>query len=234
MELAFYYIAPRVKQQNLFDKETKRRYGRTQYGGLKSKGHRKLERPFSAKKWLHLVLKSDKANGKLSLKTAPNQTFIRTLIYDKGERFGVTVGDFVNMGNHLHIKVRAGSRLQFQKFLKSITGRIARHVTGARRGKAFGRFWQGLAYTRVLMSGIEELRLSRYFSANRLESIAGKARREEFLDEMNDWLKEERRRGGVVAHRAECHSRTRLQLGRNVCGLIYKSLNLSSGMIVPD
>lgn len=184
-----------MKQQNLFDKQTKQRYGRTQYGGLKRKGHRKLERPFSAKKWIHLVLKSDKANGKLSLKATANQTFIRALIYDKGDRFGITVGDFVNMGNHLHIKVRACSRIQFQKFLKSITGRIARHVTGARRGKKFGRFWQGLAYTRVLMSGIEELRLSRYFSANRLEGIAGKGRREEFLDEMNNWLKQERQKG---------------------------------------
>lgn len=184
-----------MKQQTLFDKETKQRYGRTQYGGLKSKGHRKLERPFSAKRWLHVVLKSDRANGKLSLKAAANQTFIRTLIYDKGERFGVNVADFVNMGNHLHIKVGAGSRPQFQKFLKSITGRIARHVTGARRGKAFGRFWQGLAYSRVLMSRIEEIRLLRYFSANRLEEIAGKARREEFLREMNDWLKQEREWG---------------------------------------
>lgn len=185
----------KMKQQTLFDKDTKRRYGRTAHGGRLSIGHRKLERPFSAKKWMHLVLKSDRANGKLSFKSATNQSFIRTLVYDKGARFGVEVADFVNMGNHLHIKVKSGSRLQFQKFLKSITGRIARYVTGARRGKKFGRFWQGLAYTRVLMSGLEEIRLGRYFSANRLESIAGKARREDFLAEMNSWLKEERRRG---------------------------------------
>jgi len=183
-----------MKQQNLFDTKTNRRYGRTQYGGLNSKGHRKLERPFSPRKWMHLVLKSDKAYGKLSFLAAHNQTFIRTLMYEKAKRFGIALNDHVNMGNHLHIKVRSGSRSQFQKFLKSITGRIARHVTGARRGRPFGRFWEGLAYTRVLMTSFEELRLHNYFCANRTEHVAGKAKRAEFLQDMNEWLSRERQR----------------------------------------
>ncbi|MBX3021428.1 MAG: transposase [Bdellovibrionales bacterium] len=183
-----------MKQQSLFDSKTKSRYGRTEYGGLKTKGHRKLERPFYSRKWIHLVLKSDKAYGKLSLKAAPNQTFIRELIYSKARKFGVSVGDFVNMGNHLHIKARCSSRGQFQKFLKSVTGRIARKVTGARRGNKFGRFWQGLAYTRVLMSSVEEMRLHNYFCANRLEGLAGRARREEYLSEMNAYLRKQRGR----------------------------------------
>lgn len=183
------YIAPRMKQQNLFPKDIKRRYGRTQYGGLSSKGHRKLERPFSSRKWIHLVLKSDKANGPLSFLSTNHKIFIQRLIAEKSRKFGVTIGDYVNMGNHLHIKLRAGSRTQFQKFLKSITGRIARHVTGARRGKRFGRFWQGLAYTRILMSRLEETRLHHYFCANRVEKLAGKVRREEYLSEMNAWFR---------------------------------------------
>ncbi|MBX3022865.1 MAG: transposase [Bdellovibrionales bacterium] len=188
------YIAPIMKQQSLFNKETKSRYGRTEYGGLKTKGHRKLERPFHQRKWMHLVLKSDKAYGKLSLKGANNQNFIRQLVYDKAKQFGVSIGDFVNMGNHLHIKARSSSRLQFQKFLKSITGRIARYVTGARRGRKFGRFWQGLAYTRVLASSLEERRLHNYFCANRMEDLAGKKRREKYLNEMNEYLKQQRKR----------------------------------------
>lgn len=183
-----------MKQQNLFDAKTKRRYTRTQHGGLVSKGRRKLERPFSPRKWMHLVLKSEKAKGKLSFLAAHNQTFIRTLLYEKAERFGISLTDHVNMGNHLHIKVRSGSKPQFQKFLKSITGRIARHVTGARRGRKFGTFWQGLAYTRVLMTSFEELRLHNYFCANRTEHVAGKAKRAEFLRDMNEWLSHERTR----------------------------------------
>ena len=62
-----YYIAPmKSKQQSLFDKEIKRRYSRTQYGGTEGKGHRKLERPLGKRNWIHLVLKSEKAIGKYS------------------------------------------------------------------------------------------------------------------------------------------------------------------------
>lgn len=182
-----------MKQLSLLDKETKARYGRTFYGGLKTKGHRKLERPFHAGKPLHLVLKSDKAKGKFSLLGATNKIEVRALVFGQAKRFGVDISDYVNMGNHLHIKVRASSRLQFQRFLKTITGRIARHVTGAKKGRKFGRFWQGLAYTRVLKSRMEELRLRGYFSANRTEAVAGKAKREAFLKEFNTWLRRERR-----------------------------------------
>ena len=141
---------------------------------------------------MHLLLKSEKAKGNLSLLSAKNQIYIRQLIYSKGEHFGVLIGDFVNMGNHLHIKVRTATREQFQSFLKAITCLIARFVTGARRGKKFGRFWQGLAFTRVLTSSLEELRLRGYFSANRTEQVAGRAKREEFLKEFNAWARADR------------------------------------------
>lgn len=142
-----------------------------------------------------MVLKSDKAYGRLSLKSARNQIFVRELVYGKGRQFGVAVGDFVNMGNHLHIKVKAGSRAQFQKFLRSISGRIARFVTGASRGRPFGRFWEGLAFTRILTSRIEELRLHHYFCANRTEAVAGRGKREEYLREMNSWFQRLRKEG---------------------------------------
>src|SRR5262245_44267250 len=88
------YIAPRMKQQSLFESETKRRYKRTEHGGMSTKGQRKLERPFGRRKWIHLVLKSDKAYGKLSLLSAQNQVFVRSLLYEKAKRFGVDLADF--------------------------------------------------------------------------------------------------------------------------------------------
>jgi hypothetical protein len=183
-----------MKQQSLFDKKTKKKYSRTIHGGASSKGHRKEERPFSSKRWLHLILKSEKAKGKLSLKAAKNQVWIKRHIDEMARRFGVKIGDYANVGTHLHIKTRGVSRKQYQRFLKATTGRIAAHVTGARKGKKFGRFWQGLAYTRVLTSGLEELGLKGYFEANRVESARGKREREDFLEDFNRWIRKIRRK----------------------------------------
>lgn len=186
------YIAPRMKQQSLFDKEMKQRYGRTTYGGVKSKGHRKLERPFSRKYGMHIVLKSEKAKGALSLLKKEKQ--VAAVVYQTGEKFGVEVKDYVNMGNHLHIYVKTATRTQFQRFLRSITGSISRTVTGAKKGNKFGPFWDELAYTRALTSGIEVLRLKGYFMGNRTEQIAGRPRRDEFIRNFNAWANAERLR----------------------------------------
>ena len=187
-----------AKQTNLFEyfKEpmVKRRYSRTVHGGATTKGHRKLERPLSTKKWVHLVLKSDKAKGEFSLLSAKNKIFIERLIRSKAIRFGIRVADRANVGTHLHLKIKMSSRENFQKFLKSITAQIARYVTGARRGKSFGKFWQGLAYSRVLTSDKENLILGGYFMANREEAVAGKQGRDVFLAKFYDWVYQERRR----------------------------------------
>ena len=127
------------------DKTSKKRYGRTIHGGDSGKGKRKVERPLSRKKWIHLVLKSDKAKGKYSFLSAKNKTVVEGLLKQKAKKFGVSVADMANVGNHIHLKIKITSRESFQKFLKSVTTLIARRVTGARKGKPFGRFWQGLA-----------------------------------------------------------------------------------------
>ena len=55
------------KQKSLFEyfaeDKLAKRYGRTQYGGIKTKGRRKLERPLSTRQWIHLVLKSVKGGS---------------------------------------------------------------------------------------------------------------------------------------------------------------------------
>src|SRR5690606_40033446 len=107
---------------------------------------------------------------------------------EKSKKFYITIGDYANVGNHLHLKVRCKYRWQLQNFLRSITTVVARHVTGAKRGHKVGRFWQGLAFTRVLTSSIEELRLSGYFKANRIEAQKGHQARQAFLKMFNRWV----------------------------------------------
>src|SRR3954464_5740748 len=112
------------KQISLFDKKTKKRYSKTIHGGATSKGFRKEERPFNPKKWLHLVLKSEKAKGKLNLLAAQNQIWIQQHIETTAKRFGVKIGDYANVGNHLHLKIKSSNRILFKRFLRTITGRI--------------------------------------------------------------------------------------------------------------
>lgn len=178
----------RSKQQNLFESSKRKRYARRSHGG-DSTGQRKLERPLSTRDWIHLILKSDKARGKMSLRSPQHQTWIEHLLREKARKFGVRIADLSNVGTHLHIKIRIASREAFQKFLKSITTLIARKVTGARRGRPFGRFWSGLAFSRVLKSRLEEFRLRGYFEANRREANQSYAARERYLERFHAWVR---------------------------------------------
>lgn len=182
----------RTAQKNLFEhfgkKEIKRLYSRVEHGGGPAKGRRKVHRPLSTKKWIHLTLKSQKAIGKMSFKLPKNRFFIEKLVKEKAKKFGIIIGGQANVGNHLHLKVKITSRGMFQKFLKSLTTLIARKLTGARRGKPFGRFWDHLAHTRVLMSYTEELNLDGYLIANRLEAAKSTREREEFLKRHRKWV----------------------------------------------
>ncbi|MBS1971979.1 MAG: transposase [Bdellovibrionales bacterium] len=167
---------------------TKRKYGRTTHGGVDSKGRRKEYRPLSEKKWIHLTLKSSKAKGPWSFLTPKNQQIIREILKSKSKKWGVQIAEVVNVGNHLHIKLKFKYREGFQNFLRSVTALIARKITNARRGHAAGKFWQGLAFTRVIKTHIEELQLRGYFKANRLQAAKGQKAREEYLQKFNEWV----------------------------------------------
>ncbi|MCC7405694.1 MAG: transposase [Bdellovibrionales bacterium] len=189
----------KAKQSNLFDyfdtRQTRLRYGRTHHGGVETKGHRKLERPLSTTRPIHLVLKSHKAKGSLSFLTHQNKPVVETIIREKARKFGVRICQFANVGNHLHLKIRIASRPLFQAFLVSVTTLIARTLTGARRGKKFGRFWQGQAFTRVLVSRREELNLFGYIKANQIEGRGSTEARELYLEKFHRWVYRERLRG---------------------------------------
>jgi REP element-mobilizing transposase RayT len=182
---------------------TKRKYGRTCHGGVKSKGRRKEYRPLSEKKWIHLTLKSAKAKGAWSFLTPKNQQLIRQTLKEKSKKWGVQIAEVVNVGNHLHIKLRFKYREGFQNFLRSVTALIARKITNARKGyrikgqkieassaskKSTEKFWQGLAFTRVIRTRIEELQLKGYFKANREQASKGEKAREAFLAQFNTWV----------------------------------------------
>lgn len=152
---------------------------RAAHGGSLAHGRRKEKRPLSYKCPIHLVLRSEKARGSWSLLRHGRR--VDALLKMQARRHHVRILHYVNVGNHLHIKLRVFSRASFGAFLKSFSAMLARAVTGARKGMRKGSFWDALAYTRVLYSRIEEKILHRYFRANAIEARHGRAVREIFL-----------------------------------------------------
>jgi REP element-mobilizing transposase RayT len=156
------------------------------HGGARTKGRRKTKRPLSTKHVMHLVLKSKKATGRYSFFN--HQKAIHQILNKYSKRYGVQIKDSVNMGNHIHLKIKIADRKYFQNFLRTITALIARKVTGAAKTKRFGKFWDALAFTRVVKTSYEELQLKGYFKANREQKNKSYQAREEFLRQFNSWL----------------------------------------------
>ena len=183
-----------MKQQpTLFDqvqREQKAAYRyRMVHGGLKKTGKRKEKRPMVPRKWVHVVLKSRRAVGSWSLLKAQNAKSTEGILKKQSKRCHVEVKDWVNMGNHLHLKVRFRERSSMQKFLRVVPGLIARRVMGAEKGKRKGRFWEGLVFTRVLSSALESFHLEGYFAANRVERKFGYDERRGKIEELDRWIK---------------------------------------------
>jgi len=157
------------------------------HGGISKPGKRKIARPFIRKKWMHLVLKSSKAKGSLSLLAKRNKAVVAKIVSEQARQCGAELKEQINMGNHIHIRIRFFERSQMRKYLRAVPGLIARHVLGAEKGAAKGKFWDGLAFTRVLDS-YNNFRLSGYFRANVFERDFGPAARESALKDLEDWI----------------------------------------------
>jgi REP element-mobilizing transposase RayT len=138
-------------QYSLFPKKEEKRI--TIHGGDTRKGMRKTRRPIAVKRPMHVILKSKKAVGNLSFLTRPNARFIGDLLTQLSVTYAVNIKVFSNVGNHLHLAVRAKNRQGFQNFLRELGSKIAIKLTGAKKGLAIGKFWTQSAYTRIVEEG---------------------------------------------------------------------------------
>lgn len=147
----------------------------TEHGGTFRQRLRKLERPVSTRRPMHVVLQSDRARGRWSLRK--HERAIREALGACRLRAGVRVYEFANVGSHLHLLVRAPRRQAFQSFLRSFAGIVARVVTGARRGRPLrdGPFWSALAWSRVVAWGRDYRGVRHYVFRNRIEATDGPA-----------------------------------------------------------
>src|SRR5882672_3578289 len=159
-------------QRLLFPRDVQAELVRTEHGGAVRRGRRKLERPVSVRRPMHVVLSSHRARGPWSLrKHAPA---VQGALREMAQRFGIRIYDFANVGSHLHLLVRARRRDAFQAFLRSFAGIVARKVTSARRGRPLrgGRFWSALAWSRVVTWGADYMTVRHYIFRNQIEASA--------------------------------------------------------------
>lgn len=145
---------------------------RSSHGGHESQGKRKSTRPFSPKSSLHIVLASKRAKGLWSLKHRKNQAAIAAMVYVYAARFKVRVYRFANVGDHIHLHVKASERKALADYLRVLAGRIAVTVSGARKHvKRIGKFWDHLCWSRLVKWGKDFHVVQRYVMANELEAV---------------------------------------------------------------
>jgi REP element-mobilizing transposase RayT len=160
------------QQLNLIPKEP-RNFGGTPRTTRKSRG----KRPLSAKQTIHLTLRSTKAKGPLSLRRKRHA--IEDAVRRQAAQARIKLLRLANVGNHLHLHIKLPNdvlhRDEYRRFIRAITGLIARLALNAERGAprlARGeRFWDLRPYTRVLSSWREHLWLVDYININQLEGM---------------------------------------------------------------
>lgn len=139
----------------------------------KTKTRPRRARPKS-KQALHLVLRSELAKGRYSLLTKAR--WIEHVIHQQAQRHGVRVYRLANAGNHLHLVVLVGDRMGYARWIRAVTGQIARGIVGAsrREPQLQGiRFWSGQLFSRVVSWGRAFHGLVNYLKLNALETATG-------------------------------------------------------------
>jgi REP element-mobilizing transposase RayT len=146
--------------------------GVKEFGGSSLKGNAHEQRPIAVKRSIHLVMKSSLARGEQSFLSKKRAKRIEDLIYRQGNLHGVKVYRFANSGNHLHLLIQPISRKAFLKYVRAISGLIARITLGAKKGKALGlKFWDARPFTRIIEWGRDFRNVCNYVLQNTLEAI---------------------------------------------------------------
>lgn len=142
----------RARQPDFFGKPS------LEFGGKPTRSKRKTARPIATKRAMHVVLRSSRARGAWSLLNPANRRTVENAVR-AGEKFGVRVYDRANVGNHIHLVLKARTHEAYRAFMRFVAGKIAFEVTGARKGRAMvfkktgGKFWDFIPYSRVLEWG---------------------------------------------------------------------------------
>jgi hypothetical protein len=159
----------------------------TECGGGQARGNARHQRAFRRFEWMHICLRSEKATGRLGFLNPRNFLKIQKILRDARKQYSIDIADFANGGQQLHLRLRTGRREDFQNFLRQVTCLIARDITGARKGQPFGRFWDGLCYSRVLKGRHLVAALESMLRVLKRMASLGEAHQREMLWTFHEW-----------------------------------------------
>ncbi|RYZ76800.1 MAG: hypothetical protein EOP06_30935, partial [Proteobacteria bacterium] len=138
-------------QRDLFEGRLEHGPNRFKHGGDLNRGKRKIARPFKSNTPIHIVLKSSLATGENSMLSPHNRIAIDRIIEKQARKQQAKIHAQQNVGNHCHLMASFRTRAQFKKFLKAVSGLIARHVLRTKKGRpAQARFWDQIPFTRIV------------------------------------------------------------------------------------
>lgn len=119
---------------------------------------------------MHVVMRAEKARGILSLRNPRNFQIVHHFIKSFAQRFNVKIDRYAVNSNHIHIALRAKTRRSFQNYLRATAGVIGLKVLGAAKKRARGKFWDLLAFSRIVEWGRSYNILLKYVLQNQLEA----------------------------------------------------------------
>jgi REP element-mobilizing transposase RayT len=154
-----------------------------EHGGVLTLKRRKSKRPLDIKRAVHVVLRSDLAVGKRSLKR--NEKLVERVFDRFSRRFRIRVYQKAVCGNHIHCLVKAKTRKELQNFFRVLAGQIAQEILrrfplqkfekkafrGGTHPKNQKTFWSLLLYSRLVGWGRDFGNVSRYVIQNVLETM---------------------------------------------------------------
>jgi putative transposase len=143
----------------------------TAHGGTLSTGKRKSARPLCVRRPLHVVMRAPSARGAWDLLRKENAKLLHTLLKKYSKEFDVRVYQFANVSNHCHFLVKAKTKEGFRNFLRVLAGQLAQRITKARPGRPLKhRFWELIAFTRIIEWGRAYTHAKNYLYKNILQA----------------------------------------------------------------
>ncbi len=150
-------------------------------------GRRKTARPFDPGKPLHITMRSSLALEDRSMLHPKRARIIKNVVFNAAKRQGIVINRYVCVGNHLHILIQTKASRMIQArpalraFLREVGGLVARVVTGAEKGRPLNsptqknkeklRFWDYLAWSRIVTWGKDLIGVGEYFLKNEYDAV---------------------------------------------------------------
>ena len=157
-----------MKQMDMLKKVS-----RASGGSLRSKRKGRGARTLATRKSMHLVLRSSQARGEWSFRR--KQKDITSILKSFAGRFHIEIISIANVGNHLHIHLKLGSRDMWNRFIRGVCAAIRIAVTGHPRWSKAAQlaksFWDQRPFTTIVTSFKQYLNLHDYIRVNQLEGV---------------------------------------------------------------